>query len=156
MVMCLAVGQAVVLEKVSTGEGLLAGGAHEACGVPLPIQGTDVTVLDGLGAAPALGREYAEEARLAEGLTVAVVEAVLAEWLAAVGAGEALGVPGGVQGGDALVQDGFLAASASRGEETVVVCLAVGSAVAFEKVLGAEFLVAMGAGEVLKREGNHF
>lgn len=47
------------------------------------------------------------------------------------------------------VEDGPVAVSAARREDVVVVCLAVGLIVPLKEVLGAQFLVAVGAREVL-------
>lgn len=47
------------------------------------------------------------------------------------------------------IQDGSVAVGASRAEKVVVVRFAVGFSLPLEEVPGAQFLAAMGAGEVL-------
>lgn len=48
------------------------------------------------------------------------------------------------------IEDGSVAVGAARREQVVVVGLAVGPTLALEEVPGAELLVAVGAGEVLR------
>lgn len=55
VVVGLAVGEAFVLEEVAADKRLLAIGANKAVRVPLAVQGRDVVLGDGLGAAAALG-----------------------------------------------------------------------------------------------------
>ena len=65
--------------------------------MPLAVEGRDVVLHDGAVTTSALGREHVEVVLAAVGLTVALVEALLAELLAALGAEEVLRVPGLVQ-----------------------------------------------------------
>ena len=100
-------------------------------------------------AAAAFGRELSEEVGATESFAVLLVEALGAEFLAAVSADEVVGVPGLVEGSDALVLDGSVAVGAARREEVVVVVLAVRAGGALEEVAVAQFLAAMSAEEVL-------
>ncbi len=79
-----------------------------------------------------------------------LVVSSLSEWSTALRAQEALGVPGEVEGGHAPVQHWALAAGAPRGEETVVVGLAVRPTVALEEAGRAKLHTAVGAQKVLQ------
>lgn len=149
VVMGLAVRHALVVEEGASVEGLAAVPADEALRVPLCVEGGDVVVHDGRVAAATLGREHVEVVVAAVRLPVLLVEAVVAERVPALGAEEVLRVPGRVQRRHAFVEDGAVAVGAARGEQVVVVDLAVRAAVALEEVLGAQLLVAVGAREVL-------
>ncbi len=136
MVVLLAVGPPVDLEEVPPGEGLPAGllRADEAPRVPLGVEDGDVVpVGDGITASCAARGELVRKALGAEGPPPVLVVSSLSEWSAALRAQEALGVPGEVEGGHAPVQHWALAAGAPRGEETVVVGLAVRPTVALEE-----------------------
>lgn len=117
--------------------------------MPLSVEGGDVVLHDGGVAAATLGREHVEVVVPAVGLAVLLVEAVLSEGVAALGAEEVLRVPRLVQRRHTFVKDGAVAVGTAGGEEVVVVGFAVRLAVALEEVAGAQLLVAVGAGEVL-------
>lgn len=72
--------------------------ANETVRVPLSVQGGNVVFHDWAVAATALGREHVEVVVPAVRLAVPLVEAVLSELLAALGAEEVLHVPGLLQG----------------------------------------------------------
>lgn len=78
--------------------------ADEAVRVPLAVEGRYVVLHDGAVAAAALGGEHVEVVLAAVGLAVPLVEALLAELLAALGAEEVLRVPGLLQGGHAFLK----------------------------------------------------
>ena len=109
MVVLFAVRETFVLKKVPVVEGHLTLLAHKAVGVPLQVERGDVVLGDRGVAAAALGGELLKVAGLAEGGVVLLVETVVAELVAALGAEEVLWVEGLVEGGDALVQDWALA-----------------------------------------------
>ena len=109
MVVLFAVRESFVLKKVPVVEGHLTLLAHKAVGVPLQVERGDVVLGDRGVAAAALGGELLKVAGLAEGGVVLLVETVVAELVAALGAEEVLRVEGLVEGGDALVQDWALA-----------------------------------------------
>lgn len=77
--------------------------------------------------------EQFDEAVLAVGLVVLLLEGPLVELLEAEGADEVLGVELLGHGGDAAAGDGFLAAGAERAAPLVVVHLAVGLPVVLEE-----------------------
>ena len=112
MVVLFAVRESFVLKKVPVVEGHLTLLAHKAVGVPLQVERGDVVLGDRGVAAAALGGELLKVAGLAEGGVVLLVEAVVAELVAALGAEEVLRVEGLVEGRDALVQDRTLAVTA--------------------------------------------
>ena len=158
MVVLFAVRESLVLKKVPVVERHLTLLAHKAVGVPLQVERGDVVLGDRGVAAAALGGELLEVAGLAERGVVLLVEPVVAELVAALGAEEVLWVEGLVEGGDALVQDWALAVTApevrmilrkkeEKGEtrpwtkETVVVLLTVRSALSLKEVLGAQLLI---------------
>ena len=114
MVVLFAIRESLVLEKVPVVERHLALLAHKAVGMPLQIERGDVVLGDRGVAAPALGGELLEVAGLAERGVVLLVEAVVAELVAALGAEEVFRVEGLVEGRDALVQDRALAVTASE------------------------------------------
>lgn len=72
--------------------------------MPLTVQGGYVVLHDGSIAAAALGCEHVEVILAAIRLAVPLVEALLAELLAALGAEEVLGMPGLLQGGHAFLE----------------------------------------------------
>lgn len=78
--------------------------ANEAVGVPLRVEGGNVVLHDGPVAGPALGGEHVEVVVAAVRLALALVEALLAELLAALRAEEVLHVPGLLQSGHAFLQ----------------------------------------------------
>ena len=162
MVVLFAVRESFVLKKVPVVEGHLTLLAHKAVGVPLQVERGDVVLGDRGVAAAALGGELLEVAGLAERGVVLLVEPVVAELVAALGAEEVLRVEGLVEGRDALVQDWALAVTApevrmilrkkeEKGEtrpwtkETVVVLLTVRSALSLKEVLGAQLLIDCGS-----------
>ena len=112
MVVLFAVRESFVLKKVPVVEGHLTLLAHKAVGVPLQVERGDVVLGDRGVAAAALGGELLKVAGLAEGGVVLLVEPVVAELVAALGAEEVLRVEGLVEGRDALVQDRTLAVTA--------------------------------------------
>ena len=112
MVVLFAVRESFVLKKVPVVEGHLTLLAHKAVGMPLQVERGDVVLGDRGVAAAALGGELLEVAGLAEGGVVLLVETVVAELVAALGAEEVLRVEGLVEGRDALVQDRALAVTA--------------------------------------------
>lgn len=121
--------------------------------MPLRVQRRDVVLHDGPVAAIALRGEHLEVVVAAVGLAVALMETLLAELLAALGAEEVLRVPGLVQRRDALVQNGAIAVGTSWTKQIVVIGLAVGEAIALEEVAGSELLAAVVASEVLRMPG---
>lgn len=153
MVMSLAVGHPFVVEEGPSIERLAAVPAHETLWVPLGVEGRDVVLHDGGVAARTLGGKHVVVVLAAVGLSVAFVEAFLAESIPALCAEEVLRVPRLVQGCYAFVQDGSVAVSTSRREQIVVVGLAVRPALTLEEVLGAQLLVAMRACEVFRVPG---
>lgn len=72
--------------------------------MPLAVEGGDVVLHDGPVAAAALGREHVEVVVAAVGLAVTLVEALLAELLAALCAEEVLRVPGLLQRGHTFLK----------------------------------------------------
>jgi len=149
MVMLFTIGESLVLKKIAVVERHLTFLAHEAVGMPLQVERGDVVLGNWGVAAAALGGELLKVAGLAEGGVVLLVEPVVAKLAAAFGAEEVFRVEGLVEGGDALVQDRALAVTASWTEETMIVLLTVRSALSLKEVLGAQLLVAMGAGKML-------
>ena len=103
-----------MLKEVAVVERHLTLLAHKAVGMPLQVQRGDVVLCNWGVAAAALGGELLEVAGLAECCVVLLVEAVVAELVAALGAEEVFRVEGLVEGGDALVQDRALAVTASE------------------------------------------
>ena len=73
--------------------------------MPLCVQGGDVVLHHRLAASGAARREHVEVILPTVGLAVPLVEARLAERLAALGADEALRVPGVAQSRDAFLSD---------------------------------------------------
>lgn len=118
--------------------------------MPLRVQRRDVVLHNGAVAAIALRGKHLEVVVAAVRLAVALMESLLAELLAALGAEEVLRVPGLVQRRYALVQNGAVAVGAARAEQIVVVRLAVREAVALEEIAGAQLLAAVVAREVLR------
>ena len=162
MVVLFAIRESLMLKEVAVVERHLTLLAHKAVGMPLQVQRGDVVLCNWGVAAAALGGELLEVAGLAEGGVVLLVETVVAELVAALGAEEVLRVEGLVEGGDALVQDWALAVTApevrmilrkkeEKGEtrpwtkETVVVLLTVRSALSLKEVLGAQLLIDCGS-----------
>lgn len=121
--------------------------------MPLRVQRRDVVLHDGPVAAIALRGEHLEVVVAAVGLAIALMETLLAELLAALGAEEVLRVPGLVQRRDALVQDGAVAVGTAWAKQIVVIGLAVGEAVALKEVAGAQLLAAVVARKVLRMPG---
>lgn len=78
------------------------------------------------------------------------METILTELLATLSTEEVLRMPGLFQSCYAFVENWSIAVGASWREQVVVVRLAVGPAVALEEVPGAQLLVAVSAGEVLR------
>ena len=112
MVVLFAIRESLMLKEVAVVERHLTLLAHKAVGVPLQVERGDVVLGDRGVAAAALGGELLEVAGLAERGVVLLVETVVAELVAALGAEEVLRVEGLVEGGDALVQDRALAVTA--------------------------------------------
>lgn len=131
-------------------DGNLALLTDEAIGMPLCVERGDIVLHDGFAAAAALWREHVEVIVAAVRFAVPFVEPVFTELLATLGAEEVLRMPGLLESCHAFIKDGTVAVGTSRGEEVVVVRLAVGAAVALEEVPGSELLSAVGAREVLR------
>jgi len=127
--------------------------ADEAVRMPLRVQRRDVVLHDGPVAAIALRGKHLEVVVAAIGFAIALMESLLAELLAALGAEEVLRVPGLVQRRDALVQDGAIAVGAPRAKQIVVVRFAIGEAVALEEIAGSQLLAAVVARKVLRMPG---
>jgi hypothetical protein len=145
--------------------------------MPLGVERRDVVLHDGACAAAALGREHVKVVVLAVRLAVLLVEAALAELLAALRAEEVLRVPRLLQRRHAFlskfnmqkttiflsvwkigfarsyVENGPVAVGAARRKQIVVVGLAVGRAVALKEVARAQLGVALLASEVLRVPG---
>lgn len=149
MVVRLAEGLALVVVEAATVERLPAITADKALWVPLAVQGRDVVLRDGSVAAATLGGEQLKVVITAVGLAILFVKTSLAKLGATVGTEEVLWMPCLVQGSHTFVQDGAIAIGTTRGEDVVVVCLAVWLIVPLEEVLGAQLLVTVGACEVL-------
>lgn len=124
--------------------------AHETIRMPLAVQRRDVVLHDGPVAPVALGGEHVEVVVAAVRFPVALVEPILAELLAALGAEEVLRVPGLLQGRYAFIQNWSIAVGTTWTEQIVIVRLAVRVAIALEEVPGAQLLVAVVAREVLR------
>lgn len=77
--------------------------ADETAGMPLGGQGRHVVLHDGPGATSAFRREHVEVIVLAVGAALALVESLLAELLAALGAEKVFRVPGLLQGRHAFL-----------------------------------------------------
>jgi hypothetical protein len=77
------------------------------------------------------------------------VEALIAEFLPAMGANKMLWMPSLVHGNYAFIFDGPVAISASRREQVVIVVFAIRSSRTFEEVSMTQLLSAMRAGEML-------
>lgn len=78
--------------------------ADEAVRMPLTVQRGYIVLHDGPITATAFGREHVEVVLAAIGLAVPLVETLLTELLAALGAEEVLSVPGLLQSGHAFLE----------------------------------------------------
>lgn len=125
----------------------------ETVRVPLAVESRDVVLHDGPVAPVAFRCEHVEVVVAAVRLAVALVEPVLAELLAALGAEEVLGVPRFFQCRHTFIQDRPITVGTAGTEEVVVVRLAVRVAIALEEVPRAELLVAVVAREVFRVPG---
>ena len=79
VVMVLTVGEPLVFVEASPVKWLLALLAHKAVRAPLHVQGRDVVVHDGLGAAAALGGKLAIIALLAVCSILTLMEAIISQ-----------------------------------------------------------------------------
>jgi len=118
--------------------------------MPLAVKGGNVIFHDGTIAGATLGGEHVEVVVTTVGFSFTLMETVLSELLAALGAEEVVHVPSFLQGCNAFIQNRSVAVSASGAEQIVIVGLAVRLALPLEEVPGAQFLGAMGAGEMLR------
>lgn len=150
VIMRLAVRQSFVVEERAALKLLSAVPAHETVRMPLTVKCRYVILHDSAVTPAALRSEHIEIILPAVRLAVPLVEALLAELFAALSAEEVLGVPGFLQGGHAFVEDGTVAVGASGGEEIMVIRLAVGMSFPLEEVPGAQLLITMSAGEMLR------
>lgn len=73
--------------------------------MPLGVQGRNIIFHNGTVAAIALGREHIEIVIATIWFAIALMEALLAELLTALGAEEMLRVPGFIQSGDAFLNE---------------------------------------------------
>jgi len=128
---------------------LFAISANEAVRMPLRIQSWNIILHDGAIATIALWCEHVEIIVAAIWLAVTFMEAFLAELLTTLGTKEMLRVPSFVQSGDTFIQNSTVAIGTSWTKQIVVVRFAIRMSVAFEEVSGAQFLIAMIAGEML-------
>ena len=83
MVVLFTVGEAFVLKEVAVMERHLTLLAHETVGVPLQVERRDVVLSDRGVATPALGGKLFEVAGLAKRGVVFLMEAIVAELVAA-------------------------------------------------------------------------
>ena len=143
--------------------------AYEAVRMELAVERWNVILHNGAIAAGALWREHVEVVVAAVRLSVAFMEAIVAELLTALGAEEVLGMPGLVKRCHAFLDDKKLknfkkifrrnlriyiqnrpvAVSTPRTEQIVVIGFAVRRAFAFKEVSRAQLLVAVIASEML-------
>jgi len=145
----LAVRQPFVIEEGTTLEFLSAVPADEAIRMPLAVERRYVILHDGAIASAALWRKHIEVILPAVGLAVPLVKAVLAELLAALSAEEVFRVPRLLERCHAFIENRSVAIGATGREEIVVVGLAVGMSLALEEIASSQFLIAVGASEVL-------
>jgi len=148
VVMGLAVGKTLVLEKVASNKRLVTLPADEAFWVPCSVEGRDVVLCDWRVTASAFGRKSRVVAIFAVGVVLHLMVAFIPEISVALVAHKVLGMPGTIHRRHALVQYRTIACTASWREECVVVKFAIWFSISFEKVLQSQFLVAGGASEV--------
>jgi len=136
--------------KRLAGDRQLAVPAHEAGGMPLSGQGRHVVLHNGPVASSALGREHVEVIVPTIRTALPLVESLLAELFAALGAEKVFRVPRLLQRRHAFVQYGPVAVRASGREQVVIVWFAVRPSVAFEEIPRAQLLRAVRARKVLR------
>ena len=161
VVVVLTVGEPLVFVEASPVKWLLALLADKAVRTPLHVQGRDVVVHDGLGAATALGGELAIVALLAVCSILPLMETIISQLniidlsilfslasnpnimtylFPTREAKEALRVPCLVQSRDTLVQDGSPAPRTPGAEDLLIALLTVWLPISFKKVLGSQLL----------------
>lgn len=150
VVVGLAVRLALVVEEAAVYEGSEALPADEALGVPQRIEGRDVVLEDGPGAAATFGGKHVKVVLSAERLSILLVETFWSKKGSALGTEEVLRVPSLVQSRHNFIQYGPITVVASGREEAVVVFLAVRLPLALKEVLGAYLLLTVGAHKVLR------
>ena len=109
VIMRLAIRPSVVLEEISVVKGRSAFHAHETIRMPLSIQRRDVILYNGTATPSAFRRKRGEKAPLAIRGIVLFVKAFLSEVTVAIGAIKTPRMVRPIQGGNALVQNGFRA-----------------------------------------------
>lgn len=121
--------------------------------MPLTVQRGYVIFYDRAIATAALRGKHVEEVLPAVGLSISLVETFLAELLATLRAEEVFRVPSFLQGGNAFVENGTVAVSATRRKEIVIIGFAVGVSLSLEEIPRAQFLIAMSTREVFRVPG---
>lgn len=114
MIVGLAIWHSFVVEERPSIEWLATIPADEALGMPLGVEGGNVVLHDGRVAASTLGGEHVVVVLAAIRLSVAFVEALLAESISALCAEEVFRMPRLVQGCHTFVQDWPVAVGAPR------------------------------------------
>lgn len=149
VVVHLAVRLAVVLEEAAVHKRGEAVSANETLRMPKTVEGGDVVLQDGSGAAAAFRCKHVKVILPAVGFSVFFVETLWAEEGATLSAEEVFRMPRPVQRRHNFVQYGPVAVVASWGEQVVVIFLAVRLSFPLKEVPGAYLLLTVCTHKVL-------
>lgn len=134
VVMHLAVGLPVMLKEAAIDEWCETFPTDKAFRVPQGVQGRDVVFQDSPGTASTLGSKHIKVVLAAIGFAVLLVKSFRSEESSTLGTEKVFRVPCPVQSRHHFIKDRPIAVVAARGEEVVIVLLAVGLTVPLKEV----------------------